>query len=194
VRRAMTFGISLLALALVGCVASTQRVDVATDEPFSDTETSSKDLETVAQQMARAMILLPQIQNSAKPPRIAFADVKNETNEIINKNMFIEKMRTLLLKNAGGKVIFLDRELSAQISNERGAKRSGQVTAGELKSVHGADFFLTGKLSSIDKQSGGKRSTFTRYAFRLTDAESTGILWEDEYEVKKIGKAGLYDR
>jgi hypothetical protein len=183
-----------LGLYLAGCVASTNRVDVASDEPFSDTETSSKDLTTVAQQMAASLIQLPQIQNASTAPRIAFADVKNETNEIINKNMFIDKMRTLLLKNASGKMIFLDREISEAITSERQAKRSGTLTTSASKGRMGADFFLTGKLSSIDKQAGGKRSTYTRYAFRLTDAESTAILWEDEYEVKKVGSAGTYDR
>jgi uncharacterized protein (TIGR02722 family) len=183
----------LIGLAFVGCVAETSRVDVATDEA-GDTETSSKDLLAVAQNMARSLVQLPQISNAATPPRIAFADVKNETSEIINKNLFIEKMRTLLLKNAGGRMVFLDREISEQISKERQMKRSGEVGSSGSKVRSGADYFLTGKLSSIDKQLGGKRSTYTRYAFRLTDAESTDILWEDEYEVKKVGSAGLYDR
>ncbi len=183
----------LLGLALAGCVAGTSRVDVATDEA-GDTETSSKDLVTVAQNMARSLVQLPQISSARTPPRIAFADVKNETNEIINKNLFIEKMRTLLLKNAGGRMVFLDREISEQITREREDKRRGELGSSGSKVRSGADFFLTGKLSSIDKQMKGKRSTYTRYAFRLTDAESTDILWEDEYEVKKVGSAGLYDR
>ena len=113
-----------LGFFLFGCVASTNRVDVATDEPFSDTETSSKDLVTVSQQMSASLIQLPQIQKAQTAPRIAFADVRNETSEIINKNLFIERMRTLLLKNAGGKMVFLDREISENIQNERGQKRS----------------------------------------------------------------------
>jgi penicillin-binding protein activator len=183
----------VLGLAVAGCVAETNRVDIATDEG-GDTETSSKDLVTVAQNMSRSLVQLPQITNAKTPPRIAFADVKNETNEIINKNMFVEKMRTLLLKNAGGRMVFLDREISEQIMKERGAKRAGMIGSSGSKILSGADYFLTGKLSSIDKQSGGKRSTYTRYAFRLTDAESSDILWEDEYEVKKVGSAGWYDR
>jgi penicillin-binding protein activator len=188
-----SFWLAALALS-VGCVASTNRVDVATDEPFSDTETSSKDLVTVAQKMARSLVELPQIYNSKTPPRIAFADVKNETNEIINKNLFIEKMRTLLLRNAGGKMIFLDREISEQVTNERDSKRRGELSSSGNKMRGGADFFLTGKLSSLDKQAGGKRSTYTRYAFRLTDAESTAIVWEDDYEVKKVGSAATWDQ
>src|SRR6185295_2874676 len=61
--------LAILVLAFSGCVASTNRVDVASDEPFSDTETSSKDLLAVAQNMSRSLIQLPQIYNAKTPPR-----------------------------------------------------------------------------------------------------------------------------
>ena len=188
--------ISIACMAtLISCSAGkTNRVAIDTDEPFSDVETSSKDLDTVAQKMTASLLQLHQISNAKSPVRIAFADVKNETNEIINKNLFIEKMRTLLLKNAQGRMVFLDREISADIMKEREDKRAGQVSSTSTKMRSGADFFLTGKLASIDKVSGKQRSNYTRYSFRLTDAESTDILWEDDYEVKKVGESGLYDR
>ncbi len=187
---------SLLALAtMMSCsVGKTTRVGVDTDEPFSDVETSSKDLSVVAEKMAKSILQLPQVFNAKTPVRIAFSDVKNETNEIINKNLFIEKMRTLLLKNGQGRMIFLDREISADIQKEREQKRAGEISSQGSKIKSGADFFLTGKLSSIDKVAGSQRSNYTRYTFRLTDAESTDILWEDDYEVKKVGESGLYDR
>ena len=185
----------LLAAVLMGCsVGKTTRVGVATDEPFSDVETSSKDLSVVAEKMTKSMLQLPQINQATTPVRIAFADVKNETNEIINKNIFIEKMRTLLLKNARGRMVFLDREISEEIARERSDKRSGEVTSNRIGTKSGADYFLTGKLASIDKVSGKTRSNYTRYSFRLTDAETTDILWEDDYEVKKVGSSGIYDR
>jgi uncharacterized protein (TIGR02722 family) len=187
---------SIVSIAvLVSCSAGkTTRVGVDTDEPFSDVETSSKDLGVVAEKMAKSMLQLNQIATAKSPVRIAFSDVKNETNEIINKNLFIEKMRTLLLRNGQGRMVFLDREISEDIAKERADKRSGEVTSSASKTKSGADFFLTGKLSSIDKVSGNTRSNYTRYTFRLTDAESTDILWEDDYEVKKVGESGLYDR
>jgi hypothetical protein len=180
---------------LMACSAGkTNRVAIDTDEPFSDVETSSKDLEAIALKMSASLLQLSQISQAKTPVRIAFSDVKNETNEIINKNLFIEKMRTLLLKNAQGRMIFLDREISADIAKEREQKRTGQVSGVSSKMKSGADYFLTGKLSSIDKVAGSQRSNYTRYSFRLTDAESTDILWEDDYEAKKVGSSGLYDK
>lgn len=179
---------------LMACAAKTSRVEVTSDEPFSDTETGSKDLIVVSERMTASLLKMPQISNASTPARIAFADVKNETNEILNKNLFIEKMRTLLMKNAYGKMVFLDREISQQIEQERQDKRGGKISSSKSGTRSGADFFLTGKLAAIDKVSGGKRSTYTRYAFRLTDAETSDIVWEDDYEVKKVGSSGIYDR
>ncbi len=183
-----------LSVFVLSCVPKTNRVGVDTDEPFSDTETSSKDLMAVAEKMTGSILTLPVISSAKTPPRIAFSDVKNETNEIMNKNLFIEKMRTLLLKHASGRMVFLDREISKDIQDERSQKREGELTSQKSATRSGADYFLTGKLSSIDKVAGSKRSTYTRYSFRLTDAETTDIVWEDDYEVKKIGQAGVYDQ
>ena len=184
----------LIAVLLSSCLASTQRVGVDTEDPFDSTETGSKDLEAVAQKMARSLIQLPQVSSAETPPRIAFLEVSNNTNEILNKELFLKKMRTLLIRNATGKMIFLDREKIAAIRAEREAKRRGEFSGKQGGKISGADYFLTGSLDSIDKAAGGKRSTYTRYSFRLTDSESGDIYWEDEYEVKKVGKAGLYDR
>ena len=184
----------VVTLLLTSCLSKTQRVAIDTDEPFDSTETSSKDLEAVVQKMTRSLILLPQIQNAKTPPRLAFLEVTNNTNEILNKELFLNKMRTLLIKNSNGKMIFLDRAKIEAIKREREAKRSGEFTSNSSGSLSGADYFLTGTLDSIDKAGGGKRSTYTRYAFRLTNAETGDIYWEDDYEVKKVGSAGLYDR
>ena len=183
-----------LGFLLTACLSSTNRVAVDSEDPFNDTLTGSKDLEAVAQKMARSLVLLPQIANATTPPRIAFLEVTNNTNEILNKEMFLRKMRTLLMQNATGKMIFLDREKYDAIAQERSAKESGSYSGKSTGKLSGADFFLTGTLDSIDKALGGKRSTYTRYSFRLTDANAGDIHWEDEYEVKKIGRAGLYDR
>src|SRR5690349_9672726 len=114
----------MAALILAGCLASTNRVAVDSEEPFSDTQTGSKDLEAVAQKMTRSLVTLPQISTATTPPRIAFLEVTNNTNEILNKELFLRKMRTLLMQNAAGKMIFIDRDKFEAIKRERQAKRS----------------------------------------------------------------------
>lgn len=195
-RRWMLAGtIVVLTVSLTSCAAPvSRRVDVDSPSPLGDTTTDSQDLRTIAQRMARSMITLPQISNASSPPRIAFMDVNNRTNQIIDKEIFLNSIRTLLIQHSQGRVIFLDRARINQIMAERELKRKGIVGASDRKILSGVDFFLTGELNAIDKVEGPARLTYTRYSFRLTDAESADILWEDAYEVKKLGKRGLFDQ
>ena len=178
---------------LVGC-AEQGRVPVDREDPFISTTTDSKDVETVAQQMAREIVTVPQIANAQTPPTIAFAKVENRSSVPLDTKMFLEKIRTLLMKNTGGKIAFLNRDKAEEIYRERDMKRSGEVAGGPKKAVLGADYFLTGTVSAIDKGDGKWRSTFMRYEFNLTDAESSQLIWANEYEVKKVGKKGMFDQ
>ncbi|MBI3825970.1 MAG: hypothetical protein HY294_08240 [Candidatus Rokubacteria bacterium] len=183
--------------AVAGCAAPmSQRVDVDTPSTLGDTTTDSQDLRTVAQRMARSMIQVQQISAAPQPPRIAFLDVNNRTNQIIDKEIFLNSIRTLLIQNTGGKVVFLDRARIAAIMAERDLKRRQVVgtSTPEGKILSGVDYFLTGELNALDKVEGPNRLTYTRYSFRLTDAESSDIIWEDAYEVKKLGRRGVHDQ
>jgi len=183
-------------LVTAGCSGGrTNRVDLDTED-LGDTGTGSKELRAVCQKMVRSLIQLHQIQTAKKPPRIALVRVENRSNEMIDTKLFTRKMRTQLIKYARGRVIFVDRSrmASAAIQRERQAKRTAVVSSRGSKMLSGADYFLTGEIGSIDKARAGKRSTYTRYAFRLTDAESSDILWEDEYEMKKVARTGMWDQ
>ena len=187
--------VALLLVVVAGCAAPvSQRVDVDSPSLPGDTTTDSQDLRTIAQRMARSLITMPQIVSAASPPRIAFLDVNNRTNQIIDKEIFLNSIRTLLIQNSQGKVVFLDRARINQIMAERELKRKGVVGASDRKILSGVDFFLTGELNAIDKVEGATRLTYTRYSFRLTDAESSDIIWEDAYEVKKLGRRGIFDQ
>ena len=195
-RRLGTLGAALAAVViLTGCAAPmSRRVDVDSPSPLGDTTTDSQDLRTIAQRMARSLVTVEQISSAGSPPRVAFLDVNNRTNQIIDKEIFLNSIRTLLIQHSGGKVVFLDRARINQIMAERELKRKGVVGASERKVLSGVDFFLTGELNAIDKVEGPTRMTYTRYSFRLTDAESSDIIWEDAYEVKKIGRRGTFDQ
>ena len=73
-------------------------------------------------------------------------------------------------------------------------KREGVVGAAGKKDLLGVDYFLTGQIDSIDTAGKGRRSTYVRYSFRLTDAESSAIIWQDRYQVKKAALSPLWDR
>ena len=86
---------TLLLLELLGCAATTNRIGLDDSGGVQDTMTSSQDLRTVCQRMARSIIQIPDIANAQSAPRIAFLEVKNRSNEILDTGMFLDKIRTL---------------------------------------------------------------------------------------------------
>jgi PBP1b-binding outer membrane lipoprotein LpoB len=173
-------------VVLLGCTGRTKRVD---PDALSDNEVgtglTSQDFRSVCQRMARSLMNVAEIQNAAEPPMVAIAPVANDSNDYIDGTEFARKMRTELIKHAEGRVRFLDRELTRRIDDENRDKRRGKITGGEHTTRHGADFFLTGRISAIDRVVGGGSSTYYRLSFRLTNAADSVIVWEDDYEIKK---------
>ena len=172
---------------LGGCATgTTTRVDLDSELVNDAYATSVQDYRTVADQMARSLIQLPFIHNAENPPTIAFVKIENRTNRFIDTVGFQEKIRTLLLKNCRSKLYFLDRSAMDEIIKERKRKKKGLATASEKSKskIYGADYFLAGSIHSINRVGGSQRTEYTRYSFRLTDADNSVIVWEDEYETR----------
>jgi len=178
-----------------GCTGETKRLspDEASDIEIG-TGLTSQDFRSTAQRMARSLITLPQIQNATTPPKVAFVSVANRSNEYIDGDAFLNKMRTELIKHSGGKVVFLDRSIIDAIEKENRDKQRGKRTASGDETPLGADFFLTGTIESLDKVAGAGHTTYLRLSFRLTEGGSSAIVWEDDYEFKKHATAGLMYR
>ncbi len=187
-------GLLVIVLFLGGCTSETRRVEVGRELVSDPTSITIQDFETIAQKMARSMISLPQIQSASKPPTIAFLSVENRSNDYIDKKAFLEKIRTLLIRNAGGRMVFLDRHNLEKLKLERREKNTGEFTASGKTQFLGADFFMTGVISSINSAGGSEKTIYRRYSFRLTDAYTSAIVWEDEYETQIYHKRGLIYR
>ena len=150
----------------------------------------SQDLVRVADKMARGIIAVPQVARAQGTPRVVLDPVVNETRFPINKDIFLTRIRAQLNSQAAGKVIFLARDKMTALERERDLKRSGQVTSGSDPNVvefKGADFFLTGKLSSLTTRSSKGVSDYVLYTFQLIDARTSDIIWEGFDEIKKQG-------
>jgi uncharacterized protein (TIGR02722 family) len=184
----------VVALVLCGCVDTTTRVEPGADVVRDPTGPTVKDFQSIAQVMARSLIQLPQIQNAAEPPTIVFSEVENRSNDYIDKKAFLERIRTLLVKNSGGKLRFLDRDKLEELKDEQRAKDAGEVTTSGESRFLGADFLLTGVISSINRGQGSKSTVYRRFSFRLTDARTSVVVWEDEYETQVVhNRSWIYD-
>lgn len=188
------------ALLLAGCATSAgvrnpAGVPVTEMRPdergfVAGTGIESQDLVTVTDKMARSILGIPEIARANVRPYVVLEPVVNNTRFPINKDIFLTRIRTQLNSKAAGRVSFLDREMMKTLERERALKQSGQVTASSDPNVvefRGADFFLTGKLDGMTTRTSAGTSDYVLYSFRLTNARTSEIVWEDTAEVKKQG-------
>ena len=185
----------MAALCLTGCVGTVSRVHID-DEPLSDVDVSDVDIRAMSREMATAIIELPMVADAKEPIHIAFLTMQNRTlNPDFDSYNLLSKIRLQLLEHSNGKLVFLEKEAVAAFLAERDAKRSGQVTTKGHKEIPGVDYFLTGYAYADQKAgSGGRVLSAHRYSFRLSDAETTVVVWEKDYEFKKLGRKSVQDR
>ena len=145
-------------------------------------------------EMAQSLIRLREIQHAEQPPTVALWQMENDSQELFDGDMCLYKIRTELTKNCVGKIAFIDRDMVSLIMKENRDKRRGIVTSSGAKPRLGADYFLAGRIDGIRGTRGRERTTYLRFSFRLTDAASTRIVWEDDYELKRHDRDGAYDR
>ena len=156
----------------------------------SGTGIESQDLVAVTDKMARSVLGIPEIARAQVKPYIVLEPVTNNTRFPINKDIFLTRIRAQLNSKAAGNVSFLDREMMKTLEWERALKQTGQVTAGSDPNVvgfRGADYFLTGKLDGLTSRTSAGTSDYVLYSFRLTNARTSEIVWEDSAEIKKQG-------
>jgi PBP1b-binding outer membrane lipoprotein LpoB len=150
----------------------------------------SQDLVSVTDKMSRSILAIPEIARAQVKPYIVLDPVVNNTRFPINKDIFLTRIRTQLNSKAFGRVSFLDREIIKTLERERALKQSGQVTASSDPNIvefRGADYFLTGKLDGMTTKTSAGMSDYVLYSFRLTNARTSEIVWEDSAEIKKQG-------
>lgn len=154
--------------------------------------TESNDIVSMADQMMRDMLTIPQLMNASTRPRIII-DAKyfrNESSEIIDKALITDRIRVGLNRAAQGRMMFIGREYAGAVAEERALKDDGEVdvaTTGRTKAQAGADYRLVGRIGTrdaIDPRT-GVRSRFSQYTFELLDMEYGEIVWSNLYEFKK---------
>lgn len=180
---------------VTGCVGTASRVHLA-DEPITDIRVSDVDLRAMARKMASAIIELPVITKASSPVSISFLKIENRTMDpSFNSYNLLGKIRQDLIKHSRGKIVFLDKKQMDEIYAERDKKRAGTVTSTKREKLPGVDYFLTGHAYEMHKAGpDGRMLGYHRYSFRLTDAETSVVVWEDDYEFKKHGRRGIVYR
>ena len=151
-------------------------------------------IEGACQAMARDLVTIPQIQGASSPPTITFVEVVDNTEDGFiggSKDMFLRRIRTILVRNTGGRVLFIEArpEVLARINDERSKKRRGEVSvdaATGLRQKLGVDYFLTATYDAKMARTSGRGVPVKEMllTFHMTHAENMAIVWTNDYPVR----------
>ena len=129
------------------------------------------------------------LMQKGKEPTVIVGTVNNKTMEHINTDVFVEEMQRALINS--GKVNFVASK------NERGELRTERLEQDEFASEEtrkafgreiGADFMLSGVLSSVVDQAGSKAVVFYQANLKLINIETNQIVWNGQKQIKKYVK------
>jgi len=174
---------------LFGCSTKVERVDTTTARDLSG-RWNDTDSRLVAEEMINDSLSSPWYSNflaqNGRPPVVIVGTVENQSMEHINTNTFIQNMQRALINS--GKVKFVAS------ASERGEVRTERLEQDEFASEAtrkafgqevGADFMLSGVLSSIIDQEGRRSVVFYQTNLRLINIATNQIVWNGEKQIRK---------
>lgn len=185
--------IALLALPMVfACGTKVTRIDtnVVKDVGGGWNDT---DAQMVAQEMITDCLnsgwYTKFLARNGKEPVVIVGTVNNQTMEHINTDVFVEEIQRALINS--GRVEFVASK------SERGEVRNERLEQDEFASEEtrkafgrevGADFMLSGVLSSVADKAGSKAVVFYQANMKLINIETNQIVWNGQKQIKKYVK------
>ena len=173
--------------------ASTQvsRVDSDTTVDISD-RWNDTDSRLVAKKMISDMLTYPWVEkfkenNGGETPTVILKRVQNKSHEHIAVDTFINDLRRAALRS--GKIDFVvGGPAREQVREERKDQdiHAREDTRAEMGQEIGADFALTGTISSFVDQVEGTRMTFYQVDLELVNMESNRVAWTGQKKIKKV--------
>jgi len=177
---------------LVGCATpvSVQRLDpnAAVDVSGRWNDTDSR---LVAEEMIQDSLSRPWLpaarQRLGATPSVIVQGVRNDSMEHINTGTFIEELQRALINS--GRVRFVAGQAERQ--GVRAERAEQDVNASEAtRKAHGqeagADFALSGAITSTEDREGGTTVVAYQVNLKLIDLESTEIVWNGQKKIKKV--------
>ncbi|MCB9757851.1 MAG: penicillin-binding protein activator LpoB [Candidatus Omnitrophica bacterium] len=188
-------GVSVL---FSGC-ASTKVKRIAVDKQV---DFSGRWNDTDSQKVADAMIADCTMQSwqpmflgqKNRPPVVIVGDIKNQSSEHINSEVFTKALERSLLNS--GKVQFVASKTERfQVRDERNDQQDGNTSAETMKrkgQETGADFILIGSINSVKDETKGRYVVMYQVNLELIDLETNRKVWLGSDSIKKVVEKSKY--
>jgi uncharacterized protein (TIGR02722 family) len=178
------------AVLAAGCATTkVQRLDSNTVTDVSG-RWNDTDSRLVAEEMVQDSLSRPWLQNAQArkgvAPTVIVQAVRNNSAEHINTDTFVEELQRALINS--GRVQFVASAQERQ--GLRGERADQDVNASEAtRKAHGqetgADFALSGTITSVLDREGGTAVTLYQVNLKLLDLQSNQIVWNGQKKIKK---------
>ena len=155
------------------------------DDRWNETD-ARKTSEAIISQMLTKPWLKDFKKATRKKPVVIVADIENRTDEHIDTKALTEFIRDELINS--GKVRFLNNQQRDKLLAEIKYQNSGMVEAKTRKKAGrqiGADFMLSGSISSSVHTRDGLKTVTYQTALTLTNLETSEISWSGKKLIKK---------
>lgn len=159
--------------------------DPNTIEMLSD-QFNENDLQLIAKKLVNSLAGSAAFQQIQGRPIVVVGKLRNDTSEHIDMNSLGDKITVELSKT--GKFAFTDKDARQEIAEEYEYQGSGYVRPEQAKGPGqqmGADYLMTGEISSIVQEVGGDKTVYYKMTAKLHNLKTGVIEWTDEKELRK---------
>ena len=144
------------------------------------------DLQMISDRLTESLLVSPILAQHRGKPAIIISLFTNATDEHIDILSLTNMIRTKLIKTH--RFVFLNERLRKALAEEYEYQLSGYVnpeTAKMKGGQIGADWLISGHITSIKQPVGRKEIVYYKTTLEVTDLITSAILWADEVEIKK---------
>lgn len=188
----LTAALSLM--TLTGC--ENQNWNVKRTDPTAQTDVDYRFNDEDARQIMAAMtadaLSRPWLERfrgeNQRDPIIFLGNVKNNTQDYINTNLYTNNIQRELL-NSGKVRVKAEREARQELRDERlDTKYNDPATIKQVAKELNADFALVGTIEDNKQRSGDSRTVVNYYQAKmeLINVETAEVVWIQTKEIKKV--------
>lgn len=182
--------------ASAGCKPKAIRGGEGTENPGLDNAAMStgldrKDIEDLMAKNMTALTTSPiwdNWKNASSPPVVAIWPIKNDTSEHLDDQMLtlLSDMETELINSGVVAVVSRERqaELMAEANMQQGADFNPTMAATIGRQI-GAQYFLTGKLQSVDERINKERRVQYSLFLQVLEVENSLVRFQTKSERSK---------
>ena len=185
-------GLVILSNALLGGCSSDRafskgEYDDVNQVRLLDDKFNESDAVLLVQDMISSMIENPIFKDAKLPPVVQVEGVRNKTSEHIDTKSMTDSLRTALIKT--GRVRFSNKEDRETVQGEVDYQNeSGRVRTDTQKrrdGTIGADYILSGDLTSNIQEVGSRKLVFYKLTLNLTNLTTGIIEWSEDKPIRK---------